>query len=66
MIVADIYDAFNNAGFANPNKLKDVGIKYKETFLNAGASRDPNELFRVFRGRNVSFDPFIKHYSESK
>lgn len=62
MLATDLYDAFNDVGFENKTKIKDVGIKFRDTFLTKGSSVDSNELFRQFRGRNPSMDPFLKHY----
>lgn len=64
MLATDLYDAFNDIGFENKTKIKDVGIKFRDTFLAKGSSVDSNELFRQFRGRNPSMDPFLKRYMQ--
>ena len=63
MLSSDLYEAFNEAGFANKNKLNEVGVRYRDTFLRNGSSLHVNELFRQFRGRNPSMDPFISSYT---
>lgn len=66
MLVSDLYEAFKDVGLENKNKIKDVGIKFRETILKHGSSTDSNELFRQFRGRNPSMDPFLKSYMNVK
>lgn len=86
MLAADLYEAFNDVGFANKTKIQEVGRRYiqnleknwvksksflfvflckfrfRDTFLVNGSSLKSNEMFRQFRGRNPSIDPFIKSY----
>lgn len=62
MLTTDLYDAFNEIGFENSAQIKDVGIKYRDTFLKHGSSIQYNELFRQFRGRNPSMDPYLKSH----
>ena len=62
MLAADLYEAFNDTGFSNKTKIQDVGRRYRDTFLKNGSSLPFNEMFRQFRGRNPSMDPFIKSY----
>ncbi|CAF0898385.1 unnamed protein product [Brachionus calyciflorus] len=64
MLASDLFDAFNDTDFENSNKLLDVGLKYKKTFLESGSSLHVNEIFRRFRGRNPSIDPFIKSFQD--
>lgn len=66
MLVTDLYDTFRDIGFENTIKTKDVGIKFRDTFLKHGSAIDSNELFRQFRGRNPSMDPFLKSYLNLK
>lgn len=62
MLAADLYEAFNDVGFANKTKIQEVGRRFRDTFLVNGSSLKSNEMFRQFRGRNPSIDPFIKSY----
>lgn len=66
MLAMDIFDAFESAGFDNADKLAEVGKRYRDTYLVRGASLHANELFRLFRGRNPSMDPFIKGYLKNR
>ena len=59
MLVADLFNAFKTVGFENKTAIKDLGLRYRDTFLKNSSS---NEKFTMFRGRNPSMDPFIKSY----
>lgn len=63
MLSTDLFEAFNDAGFDNESKLSGVGERYRETYLKNGSSLHANEMFRRFRGRNPSLDPFIKSFT---
>jgi len=65
MLSVDLFEAFNDVGFGNARRVKEVGHKYRETFLRNGSGVHANELFRQFRGRNPSMDPFIRSYLPS-
>lgn len=62
MLATDLFESFKDVGFDNVNKLQDVGMRYRDTFLKNGSSLHANEIFRRFRGRNPSIDPFVKSY----
>ena len=66
MLAADLFEAFNEVGFDNKTRLSQLGRKYMEIFMTNGSSVEANELFRQFRGRNPSMDPFIKSYMPTK
>nr|XP_003699258.2 PREDICTED: probable cytosolic oligopeptidase A isoform X1 [Megachile rotundata] len=52
MLAADLYGAFKNIPSDNKELLKEVGNRYRETFLAVGGSYSANEVFRKFRGRD--------------
>lgn len=56
MLAADIHDAFLEASKAkDPDaELKEVGKRYRQTFLALGGSCPQKEVFRKFRGRDPS------------
>jgi len=66
MLAADLFEAFNDVGFHDKLKIKEVGRRFRDTFLVNGSSLKSNEMFRKFRGRNPSLDPFLKSYSTRK
>lgn len=49
---ADLYMAFEEAGLTNDSAIRELGIRYRDTFLSLGGSVHPAELFRTFRGRD--------------
>ncbi|MDQ3766418.1 MAG: M3 family metallopeptidase, partial [Actinomycetota bacterium] len=59
---ADAFAAFEEAG-ADPDALGKTGRKYKETFLQLGATRPPAEVFREFRGRDPQIEPLLRRYA---
>jgi oligopeptidase A len=63
MLSCDLFEAFNEVGFANNRKLQEVGLRYRDIFLKNGSSLHINEMFRQFRGRNPSMDPFINAHT---
>lgn len=51
LIAADIYSAFQELE-GNEQKLKEVGTRFRETFLALGGSAPSAKIFRHFRGRD--------------
>ncbi len=66
VLSADAFSMFEEAGLDNDQKIKDIGLKFKETILSLGGSLPPLETFRLFRGREPKTDPLIKHLGLSK
>lgn len=60
MIAADIYSAFEEARKGD-GEILDVGKRYRDTFLAAGGSCHPSEVFRRFRGRDPSPHALLKN-----
>ncbi|KZC14840.1 Oligopeptidase A, partial [Dufourea novaeangliae] len=52
MIAADLYSAFNETSSNNENAMKEIGSRYRATFLAVGGSQPMSEVFRKFRGRD--------------
>ncbi|XP_066149154.1 uncharacterized protein [Euwallacea fornicatus] len=59
MIAADVYSAFYEVG-DNEQQIKDVGKRFRDTFLALGGSQDPSQVFREFRGRDPSHKALLK------
>lgn len=53
MVAADVYSAFYEAG-NDEEQIKDVGKRFRDTFLALGGSQHPSQVFREFRGRDPS------------
>lgn len=53
---ADAFSMFRERGIFD----RDTALKFRRTILEKGGSREPDELFRDFRGREPSVDPLIE------
>lgn len=53
MIAADVYSAFYEVQ-GDDQKVREVGKRYRDTFLALGGSCHPSKVFRKFRGRDPS------------
>lgn len=61
VLSADVFQAFMEVG-EDWSSLKEVGAKFKETFLELGGSRHPMEVFEMFRGRPSTLEPLLKQF----
>ena len=61
VLSADAYSAFEEAGLDQEEKIKEIGMKFKDTVLSLGGSRPPAEIFKAFRGRQAKTDALIRH-----
>jgi len=53
---ADAFSMFREKGIFN----KETAGSFRHTILEKGGSREPEELFRLFRGREPSIEPLIE------
>ncbi|XP_076757733.1 uncharacterized protein LOC143427457 [Xylocopa sonorina] len=60
MIAADLHSAFQELPHADKNSLKQLGMRYRNTFLSAGGTHSAREYFRKFRGRDPSPNALLK------
>lgn len=56
VLSADAFAAFEEAGFA-----PETGIRFRDTVLAQGGSKEAMELFIEFRGRKPSVEPLLRH-----
>ena len=56
VLAADAFTRFEKEGITNP----EVGKAYRHTILDKGDSIAPEELYRMFMGRNPNVDAFMK------
>lgn len=54
MIAADLYTAFQEIEFNDKLGQKEMGARFRDTFLSLGGSYPAAEVFRMFRGRDPS------------
>lgn len=59
MIAADVYSAFYEVR-DDEQQVKDVGKRYRDTFLALGGSENASRIFREFRGRDPSHKALLK------
>ena len=57
---ADCYGAFEEAGLADDEKMRQIGAHYRETVLALGGSKSALEVFREFRGRDPQIEAMIR------
>lgn len=57
ILAADVYSAFTESGV----DIKNVGTRFRDTFLTFGGSCHPSEVFRRFRGRDPSTKAFLNN-----
>jgi len=52
MIAADLYTAFQEIESNDKSQQKEMGARFRNTFLSLGGSYPAAEVFRKFRGRD--------------
>ncbi|KAK6645571.1 hypothetical protein RUM43_001848 [Polyplax serrata] len=60
MLAADVFTAFEEAGFSNHEEMNALGRRYRSTILAAGGSRSTKESFLRFRGRDLKPQSLLK------
>jgi len=61
VLSADAYSAFEEIDKNNENKLKKLGLRFRETILSLGGSKHPSEIYESFRGRPANTKALIRH-----
>ncbi len=61
VLSADAYSRFEEAGLDNELEIRKIGNLFKDTVLSLGGSKDPAEVFKLFRGRSPSTKALIRH-----
>jgi oligopeptidase A len=65
VLAADAFTAFTDAGLDNPEKLAEVGSRFRETVLALGGGKEPGAVFRMFRGRDPDPKALLQSYGLS-
>ena len=60
VLSADAFQAFQEIGSEDPKRLRELGEKFKTTFLELGGSMHPSEVFTLFRGRAPSIEALLQ------
>jgi oligopeptidase A len=61
VLSADAFAAFEEAGLAEDEALRQTGRRYRDTVLALGGSRSPMEVFTAFRGREPTTEALLRH-----
>jgi len=61
VLSADLYSAFEFAGFENPDAIQEMGKRFRESFLALGGGVDPMKVFKDFMGREPSTEALLRH-----
>jgi oligopeptidase A len=61
VLSADLYSAFEFTGFEDIEAQKEMGKKFRESFLALGGSVNPMTVFKDFMGREPSTEALLRH-----
>jgi oligopeptidase A len=61
VLSADAFAAFEEVGLENDDAVREVGRRFRDTVLSLGGGTHPSEVFRLFRGRDPSPEPLLRH-----
>ncbi len=58
---ADAFAAFEEAGLDKEDRVKEIGMRFRETVLGMGGGKHPSEVYRLYRGRDPSPEALLRH-----
>jgi oligopeptidase A len=61
VLSADAFSAFEDAGLDDEEAVRKTGLRFRDTILSEGGSRNPMDIFKDFRGREPSSDALLRH-----
>jgi oligopeptidase A len=61
VLSADAFAAFEEAGLEDPQKIAQVGHRFRDTVLALGGSQHPMQVFASFRGREPNTVALLRH-----
>ncbi len=61
VLSADAFAAFEEIGLEKEELINQKGRVFRNTILGLGGSKDPEEIFQLFRGRSPTTNALIKH-----
>jgi len=61
VLSADLYSAFEFAGFEKLDAIQEMGKRFRESFLALGGGVDPMKVFKDFMGREPSTEALLRH-----
>ena len=58
---ADAFSAFEEIDLNDPNKVSEMGLKFRNTVLSKGGGEHPSDVFKQFRGRDPNPEALLRH-----
>ena len=58
---ADAFSAFEEINLDDPEQVKKVGYRFRDTVLAKGGGEHPSEVFKQFRGREPNPEALLRH-----
>ena len=61
VLSSDAFAAFEEVGLNDRKKIREVGLRLRDTILALGGSQDPMEIYQNFRGRKPTTEALLRH-----
>jgi oligopeptidase A len=61
VLSADLYSAFESTGLENQDAIKELGRRFRWSFLALGGGVDPMKVFKEFMGREPATEALLRH-----
>ena len=58
---SDAFGLFEEHDMDDKRKMKEIGMKFRETVLSLGGGTEPSKVFELFRGRKPTVDALLRH-----
>ena len=58
---SDAFGLFEEHDLEDKEKMKELGLKFRNTVLSLGGGTPPSEVFEMFRGRKPEVDALLRH-----
>jgi oligopeptidase A len=58
---SDAFGVFEQYDMSDDEKMNEIGMKFRSTILSLGGSKDPSEVFKLFKGSSPSIDALLRH-----
>lgn len=58
---ADAFAAFEENDLNNEEKVRETGLKFRDTVLSYGGGKHPSEVYRLFRGKDPTPEALLRH-----
>ena len=61
VLSSDAFAAFEEVGLTDREKIREVGLRLRDTILALGGSQDPMEIYQSFRGRKPTTEALLRY-----